>query len=423
LTLQWTAPGDDGLSGRASRYDLRYSANAISESNFDQATPSATITSPTLSGYTETMRIEGLNPNTTYFVGLNVFDDAGNTSGLISVSGNTLAGENANPGDVIINELIWKGTSVSVYDEWIELRNRTDRVIDLSGWQLTKYLTDTTDVVMYTLPVGAVIQPQGYLVISEFDAVHSALKNEPDLVNGLGNSNDGTFGLSDTNLRIRLLTGTGTLMDIAWDGGAPPALYHQTGVYNSSMERMEAPGNGFERMRWYPCIDEASISEFFDGTGIDFGTPGVKNRSENEPLLYEFFKKATASATLDSSMETDATVAGTMTTTSAVELTYNQKSHTVSFSVTNVQSYVSLSWELAYDIDPSTDSGLQQGVVGKTDVSSLNTYEKTDILLGTCSTGGSCVYHTGVKNIKLNIILKDESGKETVLEKTLENIL
>jgi len=29
VILRWTAPGDDGLSGRASRYDLRYSLNPI----------------------------------------------------------------------------------------------------------------------------------------------------------------------------------------------------------------------------------------------------------------------------------------------------------------------------------------------------------------------------------------------------------
>ena len=29
VVLHWTAPGDDGLSGRATRYDLRYSLSAI----------------------------------------------------------------------------------------------------------------------------------------------------------------------------------------------------------------------------------------------------------------------------------------------------------------------------------------------------------------------------------------------------------
>ena len=28
-TLLWTAPGDDGVAGRASRYDIRYSSSAI----------------------------------------------------------------------------------------------------------------------------------------------------------------------------------------------------------------------------------------------------------------------------------------------------------------------------------------------------------------------------------------------------------
>src|SRR5262249_1397845 len=36
--LAWTAPGDDGATGTAAKYDLRVSAAAITEANFAQAT-------------------------------------------------------------------------------------------------------------------------------------------------------------------------------------------------------------------------------------------------------------------------------------------------------------------------------------------------------------------------------------------------
>ncbi|MCD6334669.1 MAG: lamin tail domain-containing protein, partial [Candidatus Latescibacteria bacterium] len=37
-------------------------------------------------------------------------------------------------GDVVINELMWMGSTASSADEWIELRNTTDSEILLSGW-------------------------------------------------------------------------------------------------------------------------------------------------------------------------------------------------------------------------------------------------------------------------------------------------
>jgi len=43
----------------------------------------------------------------------------------------------ASPGDVVINEIAWMGTQASTADEWIELYNTTEDVIDVSGWTLS----------------------------------------------------------------------------------------------------------------------------------------------------------------------------------------------------------------------------------------------------------------------------------------------
>ena len=43
---------------------------------------------------------------------------------------------------VVINELMWSGTSKSTADEYIELRNLTDGKVDLSGWSLTRLNSD-----------------------------------------------------------------------------------------------------------------------------------------------------------------------------------------------------------------------------------------------------------------------------------------
>ena len=38
----------------------------------------------------------------------------------------------ANPGDVVINEVMWAGAD----NEWIELYNNTDEEINLEGWSI-----------------------------------------------------------------------------------------------------------------------------------------------------------------------------------------------------------------------------------------------------------------------------------------------
>ena len=391
MTLNWTATGDDFLSGRASSYDLRYSTSPITDSTFDAASKSGTLASPSLSGYEEQALIEGLNPGTEYFFALKVLDEAPNASDMVTTSGTTLPSSIDNPGDVVINEIMWTGTSKSSEDIWMELRNMTDRTISLSGWKLQEYADFVTDTDLYTFPSDATLAPHGFLVISKTSASDSSLKNTgivaPSLV------------FNQTNFRLTLTDALANTIDTAWNGNALPSEYSETGVYFYSMERTAIPGDGTVEIRWYPCIDEASKTEFFDGSGIDFGTPGAINRSENEPLVYAFLQHTSDSENLNEPILT---------------LTHDEKTHEISFSVTNIQSYTFLSWELSYDSNDQL-----QGAVGNTELTEEKDYTKGHIFLGTCSTGGSCVSHIEVKNLHLKVILKKADGKELILEKTL----
>lgn len=81
VTLHWTAPGDDSLSGTASQYDLRYAVFAITQSNFFTATQWPTI-KPLPAGSKESYTITGLVPNTVYCFRLRTEDKAGNWSAL-----------------------------------------------------------------------------------------------------------------------------------------------------------------------------------------------------------------------------------------------------------------------------------------------------------------------------------------------------
>lgn len=85
IQLRWSATGDDGASGNASGYDIRYSTSIISESNFAQATQLANSIQPTGPGGAESFVVPGLETDTKYFFAIKVYDEAGNRSVISNV--------------------------------------------------------------------------------------------------------------------------------------------------------------------------------------------------------------------------------------------------------------------------------------------------------------------------------------------------
>lgn len=85
ITLTWTAPGDDGNSGQASQYDLRYSTSPITALNFGTATAATGEPSPQPAGSAETFTVTGLTPGTTYYFAIKTADEAGNWSPMSNV--------------------------------------------------------------------------------------------------------------------------------------------------------------------------------------------------------------------------------------------------------------------------------------------------------------------------------------------------
>jgi hypothetical protein len=76
-------------------------------------------------------------------------------------------GSSDSTGDVSINELLAKNSTINTdsageYDDWIELYNRSENVIDLSG----KYLTDSPlNLIKWKFPDGSEISAGGFLLI------------------------------------------------------------------------------------------------------------------------------------------------------------------------------------------------------------------------------------------------------------------
>lgn len=82
VTLQWTAPGDDGASGTAAQYDVRWSTSPITEGNFAAATRAGGAPVPLTAGTTQSMDVTGLTPSTTYWFAIRSADDQGNWSAI-----------------------------------------------------------------------------------------------------------------------------------------------------------------------------------------------------------------------------------------------------------------------------------------------------------------------------------------------------
>jgi hypothetical protein len=84
LAVSWTAPGDDGTSGTATEYDLRYSTSSITDASFGSATR-VTTGAPHVAGSSECLVVTPLSSCTTYYFAIKTRDEAGNWSGVSNV--------------------------------------------------------------------------------------------------------------------------------------------------------------------------------------------------------------------------------------------------------------------------------------------------------------------------------------------------
>jgi flagellar hook capping protein FlgD/fibronectin type III domain protein len=86
VILVWTAPGDDGSIGTATRYELRLSQqNITDQAAWDAASEIPNLPSPQGSGTRESFVVHGLTQGTVYYFALRTSDDVGNQSPLSNV--------------------------------------------------------------------------------------------------------------------------------------------------------------------------------------------------------------------------------------------------------------------------------------------------------------------------------------------------
>jgi phosphodiesterase/alkaline phosphatase D-like protein len=116
VTLSWTTPGDDSLTGTAAQFDIRYSTTAITATNFATATRWTAAPTPASSGTRQTTTITGLSPNTQYWFAIKTADEVPNWAGLSNVITRTTAAapDTVRPEQLAINVVTTTETGATV---------------------------------------------------------------------------------------------------------------------------------------------------------------------------------------------------------------------------------------------------------------------------------------------------------------------
>lgn len=96
-TLNWTAPGDDGYLGIATRYDIRMSLSPINGENWPQAAQIEGEAAPLPGGQADSFVVQNLLPNTVYYFAMRTSDEVGNWSEISNIVSKQTAATNLAP--------------------------------------------------------------------------------------------------------------------------------------------------------------------------------------------------------------------------------------------------------------------------------------------------------------------------------------
>ncbi|MDD5251524.1 MAG: hypothetical protein PHT12_02725, partial [Patescibacteria group bacterium] len=121
IALTWTAPGDDGASGTAALYDIRYStAPIVTPAEFSAASLVSGEPAPAVAGTVQTMTATGLAANTLYYFAMKTQDEAPNISALSNLTSlATVAVSDITPPAAVNNMTLSAPTTSSLFISWV----------------------------------------------------------------------------------------------------------------------------------------------------------------------------------------------------------------------------------------------------------------------------------------------------------------
>ena len=156
-------------------------------------------------------------------------------------------------GDIVINEINYNSADEFESGDWIELYNRSEQSINISGW----YYSDSDDNHKFILPDETILGPGEYLVLVEDDSSFTSCF--PDVKNYLGETG---FGLSGSGEFMKLVDNEGEIIDsLTYDDKSPWPE--------------EADGNG-STLELIDADKDNSVAESWNASK-EHGTPGNIN--------------------------------------------------------------------------------------------------------------------------------------------------
>jgi hypothetical protein len=134
--------------------------------------------------------------------------------------------------NVVINEIAWMGTSVSYNDEWIELYNNTNLLLNIDGWVL-KAADGTPEINLE----GAIPANGFYLLERTDDNTVSSIPADQIYTGALGNSGE----------KLELYDGLGNLIDQV---DSSSGWFSGDNSTKQTMERINSKVSGNDANNW-----------------------------------------------------------------------------------------------------------------------------------------------------------------------------
>ena len=345
VALSWTAPGDDGATGTATTYDVRYSTSTITAGNWATATQASGEPSPQVAGSAETFTVTGLSESTTYFFAIKTSDEVPNESALSNVPSATTADGTAP--NAVADLATGTVTTSSVALSWTAPGD--DGATGTATTYDVRYSTSTITAGNWASATLATGEPAPSVAgsaetftvtgLSESTTYFFAIKTSDEVPNesALSNVPSATTATTAPAAVTDFATGTVTASSVAlsWtapgdDGATGTATTYDVRYSTSTI----TAGNwaSATQATGEPAPSVAGSAETFTVTGLSVSTTyffAIKTSDEvpNESALSNVPSATTTSTTY--------AVAVTPDTTTASRLPSNGTNYTVDFTVVN----------------------------------------------------------------------------------------
>ena len=159
---------------------------------------------------------------------------------------------------IVINEINYNSDKDSETEDWVELYNKGDETIDLSGW----ILKDDDDEHQFVFSDGTALSAGGFLVVCRDTEAFSSIHSTENIQGNMD------FGLSSDGDCVRLFNQEGVLTD--------EVCYLSSAPWPASPD-----GKGSTLALKNPALDNSDADSWY-GLGQN-GNPGESNEAELDP--------------------------------------------------------------------------------------------------------------------------------------------